>query len=450
MKRKPGNNIALMVISLLLAILLWLAVINTTDPMIVKTITGLPIAVENAQVMTDSGKTFSIAATGTVQVNVRQNQWDTVKGSDFQLYVDMKEWYPDTGTVPVHMRILDTAIRDTNVTLRTNVVSVDTDNLESVTVAVEIDRKGKLQEGYMVVSQSTDPPSVNVEGPAGVLARIGRAAVAVDVTEMVGQVTAKGDIQLFDKNGDEIDLAARQLKVSRAEAQVSMQILRSSTVPLVLGEVPGTPAEGYVFSESSISPQTVEIYGLKSVLGSISSITVLPEDLTVDGLTESKEVTVSIDDYLPDGVSIGADADKNVTIRLTIEPLHTKLITFTLEEIAIAGIDPALIYEYDRDELPAILLRGLEEDLDHVTAASLAPRADLSGLGPGIHEIPLTLTLDPVYEVVSSSPLSVIVREDVPEETETEPETEPEQPGESESESAPEETGEDPAETEAN
>lgn len=51
MKEKLGNDLILKVFSLVLAILLWLFVINTEDPVITKSFSNIPVDMLNEQVL---------------------------------------------------------------------------------------------------------------------------------------------------------------------------------------------------------------------------------------------------------------------------------------------------------------------------------------------------------------------------------------------------------------
>ncbi len=420
MAKKLTNNIGLKLLSLALAVLLWLGVVNSTDATIVKTISNLPITVENEEVLTNIGKTYTVDTVGSVMVNVRQSQWNSVTASDFTLYVDMNEWYPDTGTLPIHMRINDSSIRENTVTLRTTVARITTDELDSLELPVEIDTRGTLADGYTVVSQAASPASVHVTGPARNLARLGRASVVVDVTDQVGAVSVDGAVQLYDKNGDAVVLSDQQLELSTDTVSVSMQILKSSTVPIVLGPVSGTAAEGYLYSEAVLSQATATVYGLKSALGNFTSLVVDTDRLSVEGASSDRVVVLDLTEFLPDGISLAADAERSLTVTLVIEKLESRTFSFEPEEITLEGREPGFLYEIADGSAGSVTLRGLAEDLEHVTVAGLHPVAAVGGLDAGTHRLEPQVTLEAgAYEITSYQPVTVLVAAE-PESTESE------------------------------
>ncbi len=60
MKEKLGNDLILKVFSLVLAILLWLFVINTEDPVITKSFSNIPVDMLNEQVLDELNRTYKI------------------------------------------------------------------------------------------------------------------------------------------------------------------------------------------------------------------------------------------------------------------------------------------------------------------------------------------------------------------------------------------------------
>ena len=71
MKEKLGNDLILKVFSLVLAILLWLFVINTEDPVITKSFSNIPVDMLNEQVLDELNRTYKITEGSTVSFTVK-------------------------------------------------------------------------------------------------------------------------------------------------------------------------------------------------------------------------------------------------------------------------------------------------------------------------------------------------------------------------------------------
>lgn len=73
MKKGLMNNWGLKILSFLLAVMLWLIVVNIDDPVTTQTFNNIPVAVTNAEVLAATNQTYQIEdGTQNVSVTVRQ------------------------------------------------------------------------------------------------------------------------------------------------------------------------------------------------------------------------------------------------------------------------------------------------------------------------------------------------------------------------------------------
>ena len=71
MKSKVMNNFGLKVISLVVAFIVWLVIINTTNPTITKTFTDIPVKVINENVITSLNQVYEVVDGNMVDVVVK-------------------------------------------------------------------------------------------------------------------------------------------------------------------------------------------------------------------------------------------------------------------------------------------------------------------------------------------------------------------------------------------
>ena len=409
MREKLTNNWVLKVMALVFAVLLWLGVVNMTDPVIVKTISNIPIEVRNEQVLTDQGRTYEMNTTGTVDVSIRQTRYSEVTASDITLYVDLQEWYPDIGTLPVHMEVKSGAVREGDCTLRTTVAQIETYTLETMELSIELNVSGEPADGYNIVDRSVSPGSVTVEGPSVSLGRLERAVVNVDVSGQSSTVDTTGNIVLYDKNGDVVSPSSEMITLSITQAQVHLEILQSKTVPVVIGEINGQAAEGYRYSDMEQSIDSLEIFGTKSVLSQITGIIIDSSDLTVEGATEDIVLEFDLRDYLPDGVILLADEETTLTVTLKIERLEQRTFTLGSSNISIIGMEDNLEYSISSETPSTVTVEGLGEDLDRLDIEDLNAQLDVTGLGVGTHQLNLSVSVDNAFEVTELSRVTILI-----------------------------------------
>ena len=54
------NNIGFKILALVFAFVLWLVITNTTDPVTTRTITGIPVQIENESMVLDGSRVYTI------------------------------------------------------------------------------------------------------------------------------------------------------------------------------------------------------------------------------------------------------------------------------------------------------------------------------------------------------------------------------------------------------
>ena len=62
------NNLVLKISSLAIAFLVWIIVINVSNPIVTRN-TNVPLSVVNANIITDAGKTYSLIGANSITVS---------------------------------------------------------------------------------------------------------------------------------------------------------------------------------------------------------------------------------------------------------------------------------------------------------------------------------------------------------------------------------------------
>ena len=129
---KGINNLRLKILSVFLAFLIWLTVVNLSNPEIVGK-REVPLEIENEQVLTDAGRTYEINGKSTVTVyfDVRTRDEYKIRPSDFRAYVDLAELYDVTGSVQVKIEVLNNKELISVAEAKPGVVRVLTEELQT-------------------------------------------------------------------------------------------------------------------------------------------------------------------------------------------------------------------------------------------------------------------------------------------------------------------------------
>ena len=438
MKKWITNNWPLKLMSVLLAVLIWIVIVNIDNPVETVTIRGIPIQIVNDDLFREQGKTYTVVGSSAPTASVRVTErWKTTTGlsaSDFTAVADFADIYQE-GQVPVTVTCSNSAVSSEDFVVLTPSLEIQVENLSTITQEVTVQTTGDPAEGYTIGKTTAAPNLVTITAPASFAERVRQAVVTVDVSGASEEVTAQSSIQLLDAYGDVMSttgLAEGDFTISSETADATVEILNMKEVPITVS-VSGVNqvADGYRYTGHVVNPETVSLSGLRSALGS-ASIEIPNTVASVAGASSDVTFTVSLAEYLPAGVSLVEGEPEEATITLRVEPLEERSISIPVSSLTVTGLEDGLEYTLIGTSF-TLRVEGLAEDLDRLAEEPLTGTVDVSGLGAGMHTLPVEVTLpdQDAYSLVSEPAVNVQL-------TEQAAETEPVTGSEAETESAAE------------
>lgn len=318
MKERLGQNFALKMISLALAFVIWLMVVNISQPEVTAYQT-VEIKVKNADRLTSADKTYTMN-TRTVRVSyrVRLPQQSRISADDFEAYVDLAD-YSITGAVPVYVDVDDSASGlISGVSLNPMVVHVDTEDIQRKRFDITTSTNGRTADGYMAGEMSISPDYVYVTGPVSEVGQISSVGIDVNIADVSSAQSGTAEVKYYDANGNEIRLDDR-ISLNRGEISYELPVYRIKSLS-VIAEAEGTPAEGYVLDSVEVSPGFVDVYGDEAVLSQYASIHVPASEMMINGASQTVSRSVDITGYLPEGLRL-AQPGTEVTVAARIKKL---------------------------------------------------------------------------------------------------------------------------------
>ena len=409
MKEKLLNNIGLKLVSLILAFIVWMAVVNISNPVITDTQT-VTVEVRNPEVLTDANLTYEIDGRNTITVSymVRTRDSSLIKQSDFKAYIDLQD-YNVTGAVPVTVEISDEkkALLESRgeITVSPMVLHVVTEEMQNKTFELQTATVGETEEGFAPGVITLSPDVVTVRGPVSQIGQINHVGVEINLDGANEDFTYEATPKFYDANGNEFQTEDVTVEPGIVECQVS--VLKSKELPLDF-EVKGNVAEGYRFTGIDCDVKSVSVVGTKSVLASVSTLSVVDDKLNIEGATGDTTVELNLADYLPPSTSIVGRESYVVPVTLRVEPLASKEFTLSLDDVQITGMDSDYDYSFSEDDVTVTVI-GLQEDLDTLEDTSLQPSMDVTDLDPGVYSAELTFQLDEGFDLEGYTEFQVTV-----------------------------------------
>jgi len=308
-----------MAICLLLALTVWIYVINVDD-------TGHQESVDFVLVELDGTttlKNFNMSVIGgynnavTVTLRGKRSDIGNLTAEDIYAYVDVSE-IRDVGRHSLPIKV-DLPQNSTLVAIEPSTISVQVDENSIIDVGVEV-KMGHyiLDAAYSLGEPIPAKKSVTVTGPKSVLETIEYAAVTIDAGNIMSSVNFVNKVQLFDEFDNVIDNP--YVKCDISEISVYVPVTMTKSVAVNINFVNGVNPN-FIYR---VDPAEIILTGDPQVLNSMNSIFVF--DVTNDDLANieanRKPIVKHINNpKLPDGVKMSDEAkEKGINISIELKP----------------------------------------------------------------------------------------------------------------------------------
>ena len=411
------NNLVLKISSLAVAFLVWIIVVNVSNPIVTRNI-SVPLNVVNANIITDAGKTYSLMGANSVTVSyeVRSRDQSRISASDFNASIDLGDMYDITGAVPIAVEVVNNKdLIIGAVASKPSIVRVSIEDLQRKEFTLTTKITGTPSDGFSVGEVKLDKTNVVVTGPVSVIGQISQIGVEIDVTGLDSDESGRAELKYFDANGNAFVISDSRVSKSFDNVGYSLVMLNGRTLALNF-DVGGTAAQGYKFTGAESTTKSIQVRGQPEVLEGLDSITVPASALSVEGATGDVNITVDIKNFLPANVTAVGDTKVNVTLK--VEALDKKSLTLTVNDLNIVGAKPGVATNIVPEKI-TVVVSGLSANLESVANADIKATLDVSEMNVGSNTGSLKFEPATGLSVDSYTPFEVIIGNHTSEKNET-------------------------------
>ena len=321
MKLKLTDNLFLKVLSVVIAVLIWIVVMNINDAEKTKPF-QLDVKLINTEVITGNGKVFRVvdnSDTVILKVRARKSILDELKGNDFILTADMQKNLKYDRMVGITVECKNRNINvDEQVTLNRSNVDVSIEDSVTEQFQVHVSHTGPPNNGLVVGSLIPEQTIIKISGPVSLVEKIETVEAVVDITGLPGTTVKTCELKLYDAAGGMIDNTYLNYIGKNEGIDVTVNMLNTKTVPLRFSYT-GTPAENYIVKDISCKPETIEIAGNAGVLSGISRWEIPEEAINVEGIDDELQLVIDLTQYLPSGVILKDADDASALVIVEVE-----------------------------------------------------------------------------------------------------------------------------------
>ncbi|MBO7406627.1 MAG: hypothetical protein J6V14_03270 [Clostridia bacterium] len=380
------------VLSIVLAIAAWLAVMGFTNPLVTRTM-EIPIEFlnENSPATLDlKDMTVTYPKTVTVTVRGRKDTINNLNLSEVTASCDLDAITKAGETV---VKVSKPVCEHVGVTVddyypKAITFNYDKTASKNLEVRVKYDTE-LLKDGYEFVSVTSATSSIPVTGMASLLETC--EYVQVDLRDSIEKGTLDSDRsaifleKYISTTGEDITHNFSQ-KTVQVDIQVGKRIPFSYTVT-------GEPAKDNFYNGVTASAEAVLLRADKaqSSQETLRSMYMLDlGELDISGATSDVVKTIKLSDLLPAGIE--AVNVQQVTLTAEVGQFVTRSFQLSLSRLTMPGRDnDKYDYEIDPDRM-TVSIKGRSEDLAEFTLSSALPTIDLTGKNVGIYKVPLTFS----------------------------------------------------------
>lgn len=406
-----GNRNFTVPLSILLAVVFWMVVTLSQNPVREVTISGLPVSIATANtVVEELGMDVIGNVDSTVSVVVSGPTYivSSLSAADLSVTANLSEVNAaGTYEIPLVANKMGTKTGYNVVSVVPEKISITFDYINETQFQVEAVANGaSATDGLIadraVVTNSEDA-MITVRGPRSYIERIAAIRAVADVNEVLSQTTSyDAAIVAVDENGEVMDDTL--FTFSTTTVKISVPIYKQKTVRLVptFTNLPNGFAEtpiAYTLSETEIvvagTPETID--GLNEIrLAPINFYEISNEKTSFD-------VALS----LPNGIKM-IDNIESVTVRIDTAGYMQR--TFNISDCRAVKLEKGM--KVSRiGSVRNVKVFGPEAVMRRLSAADLYAEVDFSGKAAGQYTIAVTVkssVSDKIWQVGAYTTVAVV------------------------------------------
>lgn len=206
-------------------------------------------------------------------------------------------------------------------------IKIEIEKVLTKEIEIEYSLIGVPEKGYSLTNEPQfNPSKVKLIGAQSVLENTKQIICAIDISGIKEDLSKKLQVKAIDLNGNEI----KEVKIEPDIVEVSIFLTRGYPEKqlTVKPKIIGKPAPGYYISEILSNPDEIKIFGNYSKISNIEFLETIPID--VNGITKTLSVKVPPD--LEEGLNIVEGEVELIEVTIQVKEA---IIQKTLKNISV-------------------------------------------------------------------------------------------------------------------
>lgn len=424
-KRKITDNIPLKIMSVAVAVVLWLIVVNIDNPTGTNYYTINDVELINKEYVESSDTirkmcmpeqnqdSIKIAITASKKIR------DKIKVTDISAVADLQQAVSlDTNPVmvPITVTCSVPGVSSNDIKVTPQNLSVNLDEKETQEFVVNVSR-GDTKPGkdYEVGSLTANPEKVRITGPKTLVNKIDKVNATIELDGNTQDFTQDVNLTIIDKNQEALsDSEMNSLRIeNNAKVVVTARLWKIRQGVGISASYVGTPADGYEVGSVKTVPDTISVAGstegLESLAENNNVITIPADSIDISGESKDVEKKISLNNLLPDNVKLTSDSSEDVWVTVNILPVGSKEFDIPTKNIEVKNKPDDLQVTFETAQIE-LRIKSDTKNMDDLDAKKdIKLSIDLDGKKEGNYEVPVKVVLPDGYETVEHVTTEVVI-----------------------------------------
>lgn len=399
MRRIILSDMALKIISIIVAIVLWMYVMSEQNPHITTVIKEVPVKLLNMDEDKFALKDNDDKLYVNVKVKGRRSIIMELKPDDIKADIKMKGRTEGENLLPVNVEVPN------NVELldfypKEIMLSLDAIIEEQFPVTVDI--QGVPAQGFAAGEPRAKPQAVVVKGPRSKIDSIKQVVAKVDIKDMNADINATIPLRVIDGQGQ----VQKDVTFWPETVDIYLPIVPVKEVS-VIPNIKGDPPEGYFIRSVKTENPTVQVTGSEETLAQLDVITT--ETIDIGGQINSIVREVNL--LVPENVKLIEPHEGSTKVQIEIEKHADLEMVLNSEDIVVENLSQDLVAEIEKKEL-TLTISGPESTIEKVTNNMIKVYIDASELDVGEHQTKILGTINRPYNIIKIQPdnIKIVIR----------------------------------------
>ncbi len=424
-KRKITDNIPLKIMSVAVAVVLWLIVVNIDNPIGTNYYTINDVELINKEYVESSDTIGKMCMPEQNQDSVKiaittsKKIRDKIKVTDISAVADLQQAVSlDTNPVmvPITVTCSVPGVSSNDIKVTPQNLSVNLDEKETQEFVVNVSR-GDTKPGkdYEVGSLTANPEKVRITGPKTLVNKIDKVNATIELDGNTQDFTQDVNLTIIDKNQEALsDSEMNSLRIeNNAKVVVTARLWKIRQGVGISASYVGTPADGYEVGSVKTVPDTISVAGstegLESLTENNNVITIPADSIDISGESQDVEKKISLNKLLPDNVKLTSDSSEDVWVTVNILPVGSKEFDIPTKNIEVKNKPDDLQVTFETAQIE-LRIKSDTKNMDDLDAQKdIKLSIDLDGKKEGNYEVPVKIVLPDGYETVEDVTTEVVI-----------------------------------------